>query len=120
MININSPQFSNSSKIDISAHLSPSFRNKRVPSVQEIYSSSHWNRVNSYKKLDSPSKLSDKKRKRSQNSLHKNKGKNNQSMQNIATEMNFLRDEYKTLKEAYHSLIQEKLKNTEEVRALKE
>lgn len=85
MLNLHSPQFSNSSKIDIASHLSPSFRNKRVPSVQEIYSSSHWNRVNSSKKLDSPSKLSEKKRKRSQNSQHKNKPKNSQSMQNIAT-----------------------------------
>lgn len=120
MLNIHSPQFSHSHKIDIGAHLSPSLRNKRVPSVQEIYSSSHWNRVNSSKKLDSPSKLSEKKRKRSQNSIQKHKSKNSQSMQNIASEMNFLRDEYKTLKDAYHSLIQEKLKNAEEAQLIRD
>ena len=72
MINIQSPHFSHSSKIDLLNKLSPGGRN-RIPSTQEVYTSSQWNRVNSCKKLDSPSKFSEKKRKRSQNSQHKNK-----------------------------------------------
>lgn len=56
MINIQSPTFSSSSKIDLASKLSPCFR-KRVPSAQDNYTS-HWNRVNSCKKLDSPSKIS--------------------------------------------------------------
>jgi hypothetical protein len=57
MINIQSPTFSSSSKIDLASKLSPYFRNKRVPSSQDNYTC-HWNRVNSCKKLDSPSKIS--------------------------------------------------------------
>lgn len=82
MINIQSPHFSNSSKIDIINKLSPSYRN-RVPSVQEACSSSQWNRVNSYKKLDSPNKLSEKKRKRSQNSQSRNVTKKSEATQQI-------------------------------------
>ena len=50
MINIHSPTFSSSSKIDIASKLSPGFRNKRIPSAQDSYVC-HWNRVNSCKKL---------------------------------------------------------------------
>lgn len=55
MFNIQSPTFSSSSKIDLASKLSPSFRNKRIPSGQDNFTC-HWNRVNSCKKLDSPSK----------------------------------------------------------------
>lgn len=34
IMNIQSPQFSSSSKIDITSKLSPSLRNKRIPSLQ--------------------------------------------------------------------------------------
>ena len=58
-----SPTYSNSSKHDLINKLSPTFRNKRVPSAQDNYSSgaslpwnqsSHPQRVNSCKKLESP------------------------------------------------------------------
>lgn len=57
MISVQSPQFSSSSKIDLAAKMSPSFRYKRIPSAQDNYNS-HWNRANSCKRLDSPSKIS--------------------------------------------------------------
>lgn len=57
MINLQSPHFSHSSKIELMNKMSPSVRN-RVPSTQDLYTSSQWNKVQSCKKLDSPSKLS--------------------------------------------------------------
>ena len=71
--------------------MSPSVRN-RVPSTQDVYSSSQWNRVNSCKKLDSPTKLSDKKRKRSQNSQYRNKMKKCDTQQNIVNEVTYLKE----------------------------
>lgn len=63
MLQIHSPQFSNSIK-NMSAMLSPTYRNKRAVSSDLFVG----NRINSCKKLDSPNKVE---KKRSQNSQHK-------------------------------------------------
>lgn len=78
MINLQSPTYSSSTKFDIAYKLSPVFRNKRAPSCQDNYVT-HWNRVNSCKKLDSPSKMSQKNRKRSHHSQQRVKSKINLS-----------------------------------------
>lgn len=57
-MSLGSPHFSHSAKVDILNKLSPSGRNNRIPSSHEGYSASQWNRVNSSKKLDSPTKFS--------------------------------------------------------------
>lgn len=38
MLTIQSPHFSNSSKVELLSHISPTFRNKRIPSAQDNYS----------------------------------------------------------------------------------
>lgn len=59
MLNIGSPHFSTCSKAELLSRLSPSFRNKRVPSAQDNYSQSNGNlHKNSLRKQSSPSKLS--------------------------------------------------------------
>lgn len=60
---IHSPQYSNPNRINLTSFASPTYRNKRIVSA-ELYSAQ---RVNSCKKLDSPSKALDKMRKKSQN-----------------------------------------------------
>ena len=87
MINIQSPSFSNSSKIDLLNKLSPSYRN-RIPSVNDIYSSQR-NKVHSSKKIDSPTKMSER---RIQRSHSKNQAKKNETPQPIADEMSYLKE----------------------------
>lgn len=103
MLNIHSPHFSSSSKIDLVSRLSPCFRNKRIPSAQDNYAC-HWNRANSCKKLDSPTKISEKNRKRSHNSQQRMKSKVNLS-HNIVEELNTLKNEYASIKIAYQEMI---------------
>lgn len=80
MINIQSPTFSNSGKMDLLNKLSPSMRNKRIPSLQEASNNNfHWNRVNSCKKLESASMAIERNRKRSHNSQQRVKNKINVS-----------------------------------------
>jgi hypothetical protein len=58
MLTIHSPKFSASSKPDLlNSKLSPSFRNKRIPSAQDHYSYDSNNIKNS--KTESPSKFSE-------------------------------------------------------------
>jgi len=66
MLQIHSPKFSNSGKNNISAMLSPTYRSKRT--VSDLLTG-QFNHMNSNKKLDSPSKLIEKKR--NQNSQHR-------------------------------------------------
>jgi len=118
MLSIQSPHFSSSNRIDISSKLSPPFRNKRIPSSQDNYSS--WNRAISCKKLESPSKFCEKNRKRSQNSQQRVKSKTNLSINhNIADELNTLKSEYTQIKLAYQELIESKVKQDDESNQMK-
>ena len=109
MQNSQSPHFSSSHKIDISSKLSPQFRNKRIPSSQD--NCPNWNRANSCKKFESPAKVCEKNRKRSQNSQQRVKSKTNLSINhNIADQLNTLKNEYTQIKIAYQELIESKVK----------
>lgn len=100
MLNIQSPQFSNSNRFDFSSKLSPLFRSKRAPSCQDTCT--HWNRANSCKKLESPSKAPEKNRKRSQNSQQRVKSRTNLSLNNkIDEELNSVKNGYMEMKVAY-------------------
>jgi hypothetical protein len=118
MINAQSPQFCNSGKIDLSK-LSPCIRSKRTPSASDNFSC-YWNRANSCKRLDSPSEMSEKQRKRSHNSQKRMKSKSNNISNSIADELNTLKNEYATLKTAYRDFIQSKVKHDEEANKLKQ
>lgn len=83
---VTSPQFSNSSKCNLSGLISPT-RNKRIVSAEHCCSSLPTNRMNSFKKLDSPSKVLDNKaRKKSQSGHTKAKSKD------FIVEMNSLKE----------------------------
>lgn len=84
---VTSPQFSNSSKCNLSNLISPT-RNKRIVSAEHCCSSLPTHRMNSCKKLDSPSKVLDnnKMRKKSQSGHTKAKSKD------FIVEMNALKE----------------------------
>jgi hypothetical protein len=114
MLTIHSPKFSASSRVELLHNkLSPSFRNKRVPSAQDHYSTESNNIKNS--KTESPSKFSEEVlRRKSQlgenNPLAMNnpnsKKSKDKNTQNIIDSIHYLKEEYKTLKDAYKELIQ--------------
>ena len=127
-----SPQYSNSGRVDLfGKQRSPSFR-KRIPSTQEHYLC-HSNQNLRSSKQDSPSKCNEEiKRRKSQlgeqnaltSSSSKKKSKNisNSSANNnphfsqdIINSIQLLKEEYHTLREAYKTLIQEKVKHQEEI-----
>jgi predicted metal-dependent hydrolase len=128
-----SPQFSTSGKHDLfHKQRSPSFRSKRIPSVQEHLLCSSNQNIKTCKQ-DSPSKLSEEiKRRRSHyaesnqlsHSGNKKKArgqsKNDTNAQNIINSIHDLKEEYRTLREAYKGLIGEKVKQCEEMAKLKE
>jgi hypothetical protein len=91
MINVQSPQYSSSSKIELTAKMSPCFRNKRIPSAQEN-AAAYWNRANSCKRLDSPVDTSDKQRKRSHNSQQRMKHKSNNISHSVVEELSTLKN----------------------------
>ena len=117
-----SPQNSHSSRPELFKQRSPSFRTKRIPSLQDpyIYSSNQNLKVC---KPDSPS--SEIKRRKSQyvesnqgsSSGQKRRQKTGNSVQiantqNIISSIQDLKEEYQTLREAYKALIQERLQNS--------
>ena len=131
-----SPQFATSGKHDLfSKQRSPSFRNKRVPSVQEHCPASHSHALKASKQ-DSPSQFSEEIKRRRSEYLNSNQlvhssskkksktqiknDKNDTNSQNIINSIQDLKDEYRTLREAYKGLIQEKVQHSQEMQTLKQ
>lgn len=103
MIALQSPQYSSSSKTDLfSKHRSPSFRNKRIPSVQEPFLCHSNQQLKHSKNDNSPSKFSEEvKRRKSQHldshNLNSSNGKkkckvSNNSTRDLMTSIQDLKD----------------------------
>lgn len=131
MNNLLSPQYSNSNKQELFKNRSPSFRNKRIPSVQDPYLC-YSNQNLKGSKQDSPSKCSQEIKRRKSHYLDSNQLSNSTNKkrqkghivqhtdtQNIINSIQDLKEQYRALRQAYKDLIQEKVKNNEEMAQLK-
>ena len=99
---------------------SPSFRTKRVPSVQEALA--HSQPFAKPSRTDSPKSTQEIRRKKSQldNNPSSSKKKPNSQTKEIFVEIQDLKDEYKELKEAYKVLVQERVSHVQELKELRD
>ena len=112
-----SPQFSHKHQELFRKQRSPSFRTKRVPSVQEVFLNQYQHRT------DSPKSTQEVRRKKSQienGPSHSAKKKNSSQTKEIFMEIQDLKEEYRELKEAYKGLVQERVRHVEELKDLRD